>query len=241
MTYSSNKGIVELQVARTLEQFGVDPKDLGVTSHKKVCVKCTRCEKEFVRKFRHILQLHNCSSTIVNSNGAKLKWCNKCKAYRTYDSFTTDNSTSDKLMYCCSDCYSDSSYSSNKNKFSAARVRNNLVCWMKISICKKRIYCNKHGIAFDLELDYLEQQWKKQNGKCFYFNIDLTFANKGLDSAHMERLDRSKGYVKENVVLASKIANYAKNDTSQSDFLKIIQNIINNIDGSMGLKMEKQL
>jgi hypothetical protein len=52
----------------------------------------------------------------------------------------------------------------------------------------------------DIDLLFLEELWKKQDGKCYYSNIQMQF-NKNEWKVSLERLDTNKGYIKDNVVL----------------------------------------
>jgi hypothetical protein len=52
----------------------------------------------------------------------------------------------------------------------------------------------------EIDVDFLNELWEKQKGLCFYSNIPMNY-NKAEWRVSIERLDNSKGYIPENVVL----------------------------------------
>ena len=216
------KGIVDIQTERTLKDFNIDISKLHSGSHAKVHVKCTRCNEVFLREFRKLTQLHNCPTKIVREDGTNLKWCNKCFKFLTYDCFNENVARYDGLASHCKSCFNQSEASLKHNANNIFKRKNDIDYWLKRSVSAKKSACIKHGIPFDIDYAYLKQVWNDQNGKCYYFNTNLSFANARLDSAQMERLDGSLGYIKGNVVFASKMANYAKGTATKDDFLEAI-------------------
>jgi hypothetical protein len=61
---------------------------------------------------------------------------------------------------------------------------------------KGRLNAGEHNISFS----FLEDIWHKQNGRCYYSNIEMQF-NKNEWKVSIERKDTSKGYTQDNVVL----------------------------------------
>jgi hypothetical protein len=55
--------------------------------------------------------------------------------------------------------------------------------------------------VFDISFDDIVEIERKQNGRCYYSNVPLTFQRKSDYQASIERLDTTKGYIKSNVVL----------------------------------------
>jgi len=91
------------------------------------------------------------------------------------------------------------------------------------------------ALDVDIDASWLEQQYQKQNGRCFYFsNILLdpqsVFVSRNPMTMSVERLDDSKGYTKDNVVLTCRFANLglanATKETKEkfiSEFKRIIK------------------
>lgn len=74
----------------------------------------------------------------------------------------------------------------------------------------------------DVTIDDLKNQWESQNGICYFTGIKLdlssyTKINKNpIYTASLDRIDSSKGYVKDNIRWVSRSINYMKNDMSDA-------------------------
>jgi hypothetical protein len=75
-----------------------------------------------------------------------------------------------------------------------------------------------------LTIDEILEIYQNQNGLCFWFKIPLipTLTNKHPQQPSIDRLDRFKGYTKDNVVLSCYAANIGRNETS----VEVWQNFI---------------
>jgi hypothetical protein len=91
-------------------------------------------------------------------------------------------------------------------------------------------------IEHTLTVEDINEMLEKQNGLCYWFNIPLLPYNKHKhpQQPSLDRLDRNKGYTKENVVLCCYSANIGRNENdletwlSFLDLLKGTQNVSNN-------------
>jgi hypothetical protein len=90
------------------------------------------------------------------------------------------------------------------------------------------IHDSKHRkIENTLTVDDVNEMFNKQNGLCYWFKIPLIPSNhkKHPQQPSLDRLDRNKGYTKENVVLCCYSANIGRNENNLetwSDFLKLL-------------------
>jgi hypothetical protein len=78
------------------------------------------------------------------------------------------------------------------------------------------------GLEFSITPEYIQSLFDKQEGKCFYTNLDLTFPNHTRDfskTASLDRIDSSIGYVENNVQWVHKSINKMKQDLKEEDFL----------------------
>ena len=100
--------------------------------------------------------------------------------------------------------------------------------WSRDNIFQYRFLCArnrayKKGIEFDITPEYLAELLDRQNGCCYYSGLKFT------EDRHytwsIDRIDSTKGYTKDNVVLASSIVNTMKNDLPLSEFLTIIKTL----------------
>ena len=85
----------------------------------------------------------------------------------------------------------------------------------------------KRGVESNLTLNDINEMFQKQNGLCFWFKIPLVPSNKQKhpQQPSLDRLDRSKGYVKDNVVLTCYSANIGRNENDLDtwmEFLKLL-------------------
>ena len=74
--------------------------------------------------------------------------------------------------------------------------------------------------------DSLVEKFHKQNGKCYWSNLDLNedfnYIKHHPFAISVERLDNSKGYTDENTVLTRRIFNLGRMAFPESDFKDVI-------------------
>lgn len=90
----------------------------------------------------------------------------------------------------------------------------------------------KRGLEFNLEPEYLQNLFNKQNGRCRYSGLLLTLSKSNRDvssTASLDRIDSSKGYVKGNVQWVHKKVNKMKMDITEEDFLFFCKEIYVNL------------
>jgi hypothetical protein len=99
------------------------------------------------------------------------------------------------------------------------------------------LHAKKHS-KYDFEINeaFIEELYEKQNGKCYWFNVDLKPSNiaKYPFQPSLDRLDREKGYTKDNVVLACYTANIGRNTST----VEIFQEFIKELKKSLNDKSE---
>ncbi len=78
-------------------------------------------------------------------------------------------------------------------------------------------------IDFNLTPEFLEQQWDRQNGLCFYTAQPMKAEkSEQFDSVSVDRIDSDKGYTPDNVVLCRSICNIMKNSMTCDTFKILI-------------------
>jgi len=100
-------------------------------------------------------------------------------------------------------------------------------------------YSRGRKYALEVSIDWkdLKDQYYKQNGKCYWFNIDLDIAD-NLISWHplaisCDRIDNNVGYTKENIVISSRFANLGRGAANKDLFISSLEKIISNIKNGL--------
>jgi len=99
------------------------------------------------------------------------------------------------------------------------------------------LHAKKHSkYDFDIDEAFIEELYVKQNGKCYWFNVDIKPSNiaKYPWQPSLDRLDRYKGYTRDNVVLACYTANIGRNTST----VEIFQEFIKELKKSLNDKSE---
>jgi hypothetical protein len=90
---------------------------------------------------------------------------------------------------------------------------------------------SQHLPKMDIDVSYLLELFRSQNGKCYYSGVDLIFGHrKGSqqpDSFSLDRKYPEKGYVKGNVVYCSNLVNTAKGNQTVEEFKDLISKLNN--------------
>lgn len=92
------------------------------------------------------------------------------------------------------------------------------------------------GLAVEVDVGYLAALFEKQNGLCAISDlpIELNRDTTGTNTASVDRINSSKGYVKGNVWWVHKDINQMKMDFTLPEFLKLCQAVTSNSNGSTG-------
>jgi len=229
------KGKVEVLSDKTYCELNIDFSQLSAGSHKKIFVKCQRCEEEFLRERRLLHQLHACPTHRIREDGVKLKWCNKCKSWLTYAVFNNDAARCDGLTSWCKDCCAKAYNATSTIKFKPTTFAE----WLDGYYIRKKKMCARDNIKFEISKEDLHSMWTNQCGRCYYSNALLTFGSDKLNSSWLERLDPSLGYVPNNVVWTSKALNCMKNSATEEEFYEFLANA--NIYKQVPIRLECKL
>lgn len=85
----------------------------------------------------------------------------------------------------------------------------------------------KRDLEFSINIEFILSQWIKQDGKCYYTNIDmqLTSCKKTPFQVSIDRIDSNIGYIPSNTVLCCQSINYMKNNYKLEDFMTLLEKI----------------
>ena len=97
-------------------------------------------------------------------------------------------------------------------------------------VCNQKIYNgrlkNKKETDHNINGKFLELLRIKQNGKCYWLNIDIDFTMKDkLSKPSIDRLDNNKGYFIDNVVLTTVFANTGRRDATILEMNKFLSKL----------------
>jgi len=144
------------------------------------------------------------------------KLCSHCQETKTVDCYRKNITYKDGYHNKCKKCEYEICTDSRK-----AYVYNN---WAKLLFLGAKRHCK-----YDFEIDeqFILELYEKQQGKCFWFNVDLKPSNiaKYPWQPSLDRLDREKGYTKDNVVLACYTANIGRNTSDETTFSLFVENL----------------
>jgi hypothetical protein len=92
----------------------------------------------------------------------------------------------------------------------------------------------KRNHTYDVDIEYLEMIWKKQEGICPFTKEKLQLKTHSDDrfstpySASIDRIDNSKGYIKGNIRFVALIFNYARNVFTDEEVLGFCKKVASN-------------
>jgi len=85
----------------------------------------------------------------------------------------------------------------------------------------------KNNMNFDLSIDFLLELWILQRGKCFYTKREMSLFGY-MYGFSVDRIDSSKGYESDNIVLCCNCINIMKCGHSQERFIEICRLVSDN-------------
>ena len=101
---------------------------------------------------------------------------------------------------------------------------------LRYSFCRKyKISAELRNIKWDLEYEYLADLLIEQDFKCALTGWDIDALSVGNNTASLDRIDSSVGYVKENVQWVHKMVNMSKQQYSQEDFIEMCLAVANKV------------
>jgi hypothetical protein len=82
----------------------------------------------------------------------------------------------------------------------------------------------KDGRCFNIDKEFIQKQWQKQGGVCYYSGCPVSFhkENRGdKRTGSIDRIDSNIGYTNDNCVVCHQDLNYLKRDLKIDEFYKI--------------------
>ena len=110
---------------------------------------------------------------------------------------------------------------SEKQKYRRVRL------WQNTLIHDSKRKNNTHNLT----IDDVNEMFENQKGICYWFGVPLIPSNKTKhpQQPSLDRLDRTKGYTKDNVVLCCYSANIGRNENDVDTWVKFIEVLKQNL------------
>lgn len=151
----------------------------------------------------------------------QLKVCSVCKVEKKLEEFTANKNQPSGYMGYCKDCNNE-----RNKRYRKGPTTLNRACKRIFSYLTRR--CRVKGFDLDISVEYLEELFEKQNGLCLYTNEPLELSAGKVNTLSVDRIDSSKGYVKENIALTTWQVNNCKQDLSLDDFISLCEKVYKN-------------
>ncbi len=194
-----------------------------------VCLSCTAIQKKAgynKRLLKKLITEHGAEEgsrrfaarSQVCPPGYKL--CSHCLYQKPLIEFRTRKQARDGFLHWCRSC----DYEMVKDRLTRSPESR-----------LKAALENAKGSTRDVSvaLPDLVALWEKQKGQCFYSGEEMTFnAGNKYTTVSLDRVDSSKGYAVDNIVLCCAFVNRMKNDVSVDAFVAWCEKIVKHVRGS---------
>lgn len=189
-----------------------------------------------------------------------LHFCNGCKLlklnteYRNYNKKRNIRKFASKCKECA-DIINQKYVDNNKEK--VAKIKNKHYLTLSKEIIEKRHkeYVKNHyiklmfqtlkhnakvrNLCVEIDVSFIEELYEKQNHFCYYTGREMNLIKGDKERVvSVDRVDSSKGYTKENVVLCCQKVNIVKNDLSYQNFLILCEEVLK--QSKLNIKDEKE-
>jgi hypothetical protein len=171
----------------------------------------------------------------------EVKTCRKCGEVKELVDFVKHKQSKGGYKHTCKLCEKEQKkeyYSENKthitNRNKEYRVVNGM--WYNKSIGHRLRYiiqtgivrAKKKNIEWNLSLEFLLLLWERQQSKCAYSGVPLTYEDNYSHTISLDRIDSSKGYTEDNVQYVCTIVNYIKQRFDEKHFFDFCKQVAQN-------------
>ena len=155
-----------------------------------------------------------------------MKVCARCTETKSLDNFYPNPSLRDGRDSYCIQCTSQMT-----KEYHARSPLDRL----SVSLNTARQTARRKGLLFDLTSEAITDLWRQQEGLCAYSGRAMAFDGKGSpESVSIDRVDSSKGYTLDNVVLCCTFVNRMKNDRCVDEFVEWCQLVVDHYQHQKG-------
>lgn len=203
---------------------------------KRVNVRCKLCKTEAQIYTRKLNVLHKCPSIIGDT-----KYCYKCQTRKNLDFFHADKTVFGGYSKLCKECYAERvnvrDYKYNPVNRRRGKPRNNNINGKRSTKLGgielflenrqkslKYRHKNKTFAPYNLPNGYLWEQYKAQEGRCYYSGVLLDYTTPfSSKSISVDRLYPEKGYTIGNIVLCVHSINAMKLEMNVEEFKEFLK------------------
>lgn len=157
------------------------------------------------------------------ANGAKEQWCSP-KSYKNKIKKRKEYQKSEKGRE-----YQRQWYLKNKEKkLNQGKVnlkKRGEQAPLRCLYSSAKSTCKRRRFKFLINVEFIEQLWVEQEGKCFYTGIEMKHSafKKDPFQVSIDRVDSKKDYTEDNTVLCCQSINYAKNSYKVVEFTLFLE------------------
>ncbi len=203
--------------------------------------RCKSCLRDSKRESRASLRERG----HVTRADVKEKPCSRCKRVLacTAENFHRNASSKGGVSTYCKDCssaycktryegqlgsrsrkYSKQYKEANPDRLKQWRAARKVTRWAYNLADYSRGNAKRLGLAHEVDGPFIESLFTKQSGICHWFSVPLIPSTSRRDPQHpsLDRLDPSKGYTRDNVVLTCLAANAGRSDNTTERFLAFV-------------------
>lgn len=155
--------------------------------------------------------------------------CHYCREYKDIEEFGFNGSNGSKIRLhrktICKKCSLERQHNRNRNLDNNIKLHKCLLS----RLLGARDRAKRNNIPFNITMEDLEDLWNKQNGLCALSGIQMTFElNNGRTPTNLslDKINRLKGYTKDNIQLVCMACNQMKSDLSEDELYYFCQQII---------------
>ncbi len=159
------------------------------------------------------------SKVTKGTDGRYYKPCYKCGNLQSYlrKNYAKESLRLNKMCKVCSNRVVDNSH--------LGFYKDIPISWFnKVKVCAET-----RGLKFELTIEYIWELYVEQDNRCSLSDIAIGWSEIGQrHTISIDRIDSSKGYLKDNVQLVQKDINMMKQAYSQDYFIQLCKEVANN-------------
>lgn len=193
---------------------------------------CRDCRRKKVRSQR-ARPVH---AKILETGRQFCKWCNTEKPISEFYSNGCFRDGTKKYRVKCKLCVLDDAKKNNDKTYKTKSEKRSQSPKNFISGILNHATRRKQNLGFDIDLMYLLELFDAQGGKCALTGVQMTYvagSGKVATNISIDRIDSSKGYVRDNVQFVCDVVNRMKQELSCAELFSWCGKIVEKANGKL--------